>query len=276
MTTTAVLENQFAEYGVKTSYYFDRLSVYFDAHSREENLEKLLDDNEKNEFFRQPLSHNEFFDRKVQLFQPSAQCLADLTNPDVVVGDCAINYAEFAVDFITDDKKILKKLVRFFNRHLVRIPSKRSKATPYHNDDFAKTAYFSAKGDKERLVFYSDKPARNAQGQLCLHVEFRLSGWALLKKHNILTIGDLIDFDHLQLWDTQLDLRKPNFTELGVVCRNCDTSRQADHKRGVKEWQAIKSLQKYLSLHPERELAFAKITPEKLGQCLRDFWKEPY
>jgi hypothetical protein len=275
-TTIDVLENILAEYGIKTSFYFDRLSIYFDAHSREENLKKLLDDNPKNKFLRQPLPHNDFFDRKVELFQPSAQCLSDLTNPDVVVGDCAINYAEFAVDFITDDKKTLKKLVCFFNRHLVRIPSKHSKATPYHHDDFAKTAYFSAKGDKERLVFYSDKPARNARGQLCLHVEFRLSGWDVLKKHNILTISDLIDFDHQQLWDTLLDLRKPNLSEFGVVCRNGDTSRQADHKRGVKEWQSIKSLQKYLSLHPAREPAFAKITPEKLGQYLHDFWKESY
>lgn len=202
--------------------------------------------------------------------------LADLTNPDVVVGDCAINYAEFAVDFTTDDNKTLKKLVRFFNRHLVRIPSKRSKDSRYHNDDFAETAYLSAKGDKERLVFYSDKPARNAQGQLRLHVEFRLAGWTLLKKLNILTIRDLIDFDHQQLWDAQLDLRKPNLTQLGVAYRNGDTSRQADHKRGVKEWQAIKSLQQYLCLHPAREPAFTKMTHEKLGQYLHDFWKKPY
>lgn len=219
-TTIAVLENKFAEYGVKTSCYFDRLSIYLDAHSREDNLEKLLDDNKENKFLWQPLPHNDFFDRKVELFQPSAQCLAELTDTDVVGGDCAINYVEFALDFITGSQCTLNKLDRFFNRHLVRIPSKRSKATPYHNDDYAKTAYLSAKVDKERLLFYSDKPARKAQGQLCLHVEFRLAGWTLLKKKNILILRDLINFDHQQLWGTQLDLRKPNFTQLGIACRN--------------------------------------------------------
>jgi hypothetical protein len=275
MTTTTVLENILAEYGVKTIYYFDRLGIYFDAYSREENLGKLLDDSPKNKFFWQPLPHNDFFDRKIELFQPSAECLKNLTDPQIVGGDCAINYAEFAVDFITDELQIKEKLFAFFNRHLVRIPSRQSKASPYCNDDFDEATYLSPKGDKESLLFYSDEPARTEDDQLCLHVEFRVKGWAQVKKQKILTISDLIEFDHQQLWDNQLDLRRPNLSELGVVCLDGETSRNADYKRGVKEWQAIETLQKYLSLHPERESAFVKITPENLGKCLGDFMKDP-
>jgi len=276
-TTTAVLKNQLAERGITMSYYFDRLGIYFDADTRKENIEILLEDNANNKFIWQPLPHNEHLDRKLELFQPNPHCMVQLTDPDIVAGDCAINYVEFAVDFITDNKKSLEKLVRFFNRHLVYIPSQRGSLAlnHYHNVN-DETVYFTSKGDKKCLLLYSDKPARNAQHPFCLHIEYRLACLKQVKNQNVITIKDLIDFDHEQLWNTLLDLRKPNLTELGVACRNGGTSRQADHKRGTKEWTAIKSLQQYLSLHPERESAFTKISPANLERCLGDFTKKPY
>jgi hypothetical protein len=268
ITTTAVLETVLAKYNIETSFYFDRLSIYFDASSKKERLGKLLDDNDKNKFIWNSLPHNDFFDRKIELFQPSLRCLNDLVDPKIVGGDCAITYAEFAMDFITDDSRDLKNLVRFFNSHLVRIPNK---ARPYHHDYEEKTAYFSPQKNKERLLFYHDKLARTVDGKLCLHIEYRMKGLSLLKGKDIYTIRDLMDFNHHQLWKQLLDFRKVNLTELGRVCVEGDTSRQADHKRGKKEWLTIKSLQQYLGCHPEREPAFTKITPANLGQHLGEF-----
>ncbi len=270
-TNRAVLKNEIKKHGIKTIYYVDRLSVYLDAYSKEQNLQPLLDDNEKNMFIRQPLPHNEFFDRKVELYQPSKQCLSHLTDAAIVSGDCAITYIEFAVDFITDDQQLLEILVLFFNRHLVRIPSKRSKAAPYHYD-YDGTVYLSPKQNDERLLFYSDKPARKeSKPRLCLHVEFRLSGWGVVKKRGIVTIEDLMAFDHQQLWDTLLDFRSPNYTKLGRSCKFNKSSPQAAHKRGTKEWQSLMSLQQYFHLHPQRESAFfSKITPDKFSKCWHD------
>jgi hypothetical protein len=276
-TTTAVLKNQLAEHGITMNYYFDRLHIYFDADTRKENIELLLKENSNNKFMWQPLPHNEHLDRKLELFQPGPLCMAQLIDPDIVAGDCAINYVEFAVDFITGNKKSLEKLVRFFNRHLVHIPSQRgSLAFNHYLNIKDETVYFTAKGDKKCLLFYNDKPARNTQHPFCLHIEYRLAGLKQVKDQNVITIKDLIDFDHEQLWNTLLDLRKPNLTDLGVACRNGATSRQADHKRGAKVWSAIESLQQYLSLHSAHESAFLKMTPANLERCLVDFMNDPY
>jgi YHS domain-containing protein len=150
----------------------------------------------------------------------------------------------------------------------VSIPKKTHQ---YHYDYEGKTAYFSPKKNKERLLFYHDKPSRTVDGKLCLHIEYRLQALNLLKEKNIYTIHDLMDFNHSKLWNQLLDFRKVNLTELGRICSGDDTSRQADHKRGKKEWELIKSLQKYLSHHPERESAFTKITPANLEPHLGKF-----
>ena len=274
ITTLSVLEKQLAKSGITMSYYFDRLSIYLDADAREENLAVLLKDNANNKFIRQPLPHNEHLDRKLELFQPSSGCMAQLLDPKIIAGDCAINYIEFALDFSSHNKKSLEKLVRFFNRHLVYIPNQPSKLVlnHYHNVN-NETVYFTAKQDNKCLLLYSDKPARTIAHPHCLHIEYRLAGLKLVKSQNIFTMKDLIDFDHEQLWNTMLDLRKPNLTELGVAVQNGDTSRQADHKRGTKVWMAIQSLQQYLTLHPVHESAFKKITPANLERCLGDFMK---
>jgi len=268
MTTIEILENALAKYGITTVFYFDRIKIYCDAHNHEATLNILVNDNRKNKFNWSPLTHNAFYDRMIDLFQPSTKCFDNLIDQNIMSGDYAITYIEFALDFMSDDKQTFTNLVSFLNRHLVHIPSKRSKDKPYYYGGFKEATYFSAGNDKERFVLYTDKPARKSKIKYCLHIELRIEGWSLVKNKSIVTIDDLINFNHRQLWNNLLDFRRSIQTTLGELCQNRKISRQANYKRGIKECENIKFLQKYLTEHFERESAFVKIKPENLDKFL--------
>jgi len=169
-----------------------------------------LKDNKKNKYHTEPLPHNDHFFHKLELFQPSARCLAQLADPKIIKGDCTINYVEFAIDFMTDNLRVWKNTVRFFNRHLVHLPGKKRANLTHHHNIEDETVYFSSTKDKKRLVMYNDKPSRKGSLKKCHHLEYRVSGWSEVKEQSIFTIKNLINFDHEQLWDSLLDFRKPN------------------------------------------------------------------
>jgi hypothetical protein len=273
MKTTALLINLLADYGITTACYYDRLTIYFDGMTSEEDLALILKDNPNNKFLRQSLPHNDHFDRKIELFNPSDRCLLQLANLDRVKSDCAITYIEFSIDFMTNNLRAHNKFGRFLKLHLLHIPSNKSANSAQHHNINGETVYFSAKEDKKRFVMYSDKSPRKGSLKKCHHLEYRVSGWAEVKKQKIITIKNLIDFDHEMLWDSLLDLRRPNLAMLGEISGNRSVSRQANHKRGVKVWASIDSIQEHIKNHAEREPAFIKMTPESLGKWLNAAFK---
>lgn len=91
-------------------------------------------------------------------YQPSDRCLELLADPCIVRGDCAITYAEISIDFMTVNKRRLKRLRQYFNHHLVFDP----KPTNTHYYKVEKTAYFTPAEAKHRLALYDDLPARKS------------------------------------------------------------------------------------------------------------------
>lgn len=74
------------------------------------------------------------------------------------------------------------------------------------------------------LAVYADRPsklnnARPTEGSLpCLHIEWRTSGSRAAQLLGIVSLGDLVRFDHQCFWDAHVHLYKlPKKTQLGRV-----------------------------------------------------------
>ena len=105
----------------------------------------------------------------------------------------------------------------------------------------------------------------------CFHLEFRLKGLDAIKGVNIITINDLLNFDHEAFWNTVLDLKKPNYELLGSSICNDNVTRQAQNKRGNKEWEMIDSLQSYLQVNAQRCHAFERLNDKQLPKWLSSY-----
>ncbi|MCK9608681.1 MAG: hypothetical protein M0R33_19750 [Methylomonas sp.] len=262
MKTTALIAQQLAPYGVKALPYFDRLKIYVDGKTPLADLKLLLHLNDDNYFENSPLSQNEHLVYMLDLYRPEP-----VEIKSAIKGDCAITYIEIAFDLTTDCKATLKAISNFFNRHLVRIPTNR----PIHHVNVeGSTNYFSDGSDPECFVTYDDLPSRKGPPDRCFHLENRFTKMAAVKKHGLITLDDLVKFDFYRHWDGVLDLRQPNFTELGKLASGKKITRQAWIDFGKKEWGAIQSIQKYLLAHPERVTAFPKMTMDALQKYLAD------
>jgi hypothetical protein len=112
--TTKHLIKYLSHYGVTTINYFDRVSMYLDAHAREEYLSDILASNKKNKLTMKEFTHNSHLDRCLEIFQPDDKYFEQLRT---ISGACAITYIECAFDFMTDDERVLDNLAYFFNRH---------------------------------------------------------------------------------------------------------------------------------------------------------------
>lgn len=253
-----------SHYGVTTINYFDRVNMYLDARARKDYLSDILASNINNKLTMKEFTPNSHLDRFLEIFQPDDQHFKQLKT---ISGNCAISYVECAFDFMTDDDRVLNHLAYFFNRHFVHATVKDKARTFYYNnfDDLDETIYFTPPADKLQLLMYTDKEARKCKGLKCLHLEYRIYGLDLVKNQGIITINNLLNFDHIQLWDNLLDFRKYNLTELGrllepsLSASEYGPTRKTFNKWGDMESDDIYSLQEYLEMKPKREPAFKEI-----------------
>lgn len=263
---TKQLVKHLRRYDVFNVCYFDKVSLYIDEGTRESDLSRILSSNEKNKITPKEYVANSHLKQFVELFQLNKEDLKELMV--IVKGDYRIVYVECSIDFMTSSEETLKKLDYFFNRHLVHeIQQAKSRAFYYEDyNDLEETIYFGP-NETYRLLKYIDKPARKAEKnnpkKKCLHLEYRARGTDVVITQRIDTIKNLLNFDHFKLWDTLLDFRKLNATELGRFISMSkgepELTRKTYGQRGKKVWDTIHSLQEYLQDNPENESAFKKI-----------------
>ena len=78
----------------------------------------------------------------------------------------------------------------------------------------------------------------------------------------------------MSFWNEKLDLRKPNFKDLGesFLPQTKSLTRQAKYNRGKKEWSEILALQQFLQAQPDSSSAFTPITTRTaLNKLLKPF-----
>lgn len=288
--------------GIEVVFYIDRIRFYTDTRTHKNNLAGVINSNEKNNLQFKSLSKHIYLDKKINLFQPTKETLLELANNDILSGDYAITYIEFAVDFLVKNKKSRNTLSDFFDKHLFnqRSVKKNSATSKFHfkygndckkkkyckeknNTDsdkesncICKTRYFTPPKDKIRMAVYSDKRTKTKSKKYCVHIEKRIVGLKAIKKNNIYTFQNIVDFNHSEFWSTNLDLRKPNLSALGRLnsFKRKKTKKGADGKRGKNEWNKFNVLQEYLRDHPHSSSAFKKVdTEKKFEGLLKNFFK---
>lgn len=263
-----VIENVMSKFGIDICFYFDKIRFYVDSRTNKKMLDELMLDNEKNNYKFVQLPHHEHLDKRVNLFQPSADILFDLAFGGIELGDYAINNVEIAIDFLPTSKVRKNKLQQFFDRHLVYNAGSKSQSSSQSKFYFylhKEMRYYTHQSEKQRFVVYSDKASRTDSSKHCTHVEMRIERLKQVKALEVYTFRNLIDFDFRSYWEKNLDLRKPNYTELGKKTnyRLKQTGRVADSRRGQKVWSGIENLQSFLSSKPHCNRAFLPITTEK-------------
>ena len=259
------------ERGLFHCFYVDRLHIYFDARVPQSDLLELKALSEKNLLHPRTLEGYIHLTQKLELFQLNADNLERLkTICETSKGDYKINYIELALDFYSKKKAKVKCLRRFFNKHLVQL-GKSSQEKPYFNNTKG-THYYHRKKKPVRLVLYSKKPFRWKKGYSCVHLEYRYKGLDALRQLGIITINDIVNFDHAAFWQQQLDLRKPDFKDIGNYLAEQEgrsISNTALNKKGQRFFEQLSSLQKLFYNHPEFTKVFSTInTPEALNKFI--------
>ena len=292
MNPLAELITAVKQYKIKPIYYVDRLHVYLDSSTTLLHLQPLLsapkasnslNDTEQHKLLFQPLAHYAHFDKKLELFQPTAPLLALLS--DVIQGDYRIQYLELALDFESKNDAALKNLQAFFDKHLVYDAQPKKKSKHFHwaiaseqetdtwQADADGTRYFAARQSKNVLAMYLRPQSKVTRNKACLHLEWRFTGLKMLKAQGIITLSQLPN--NADFWETKLDLRAPNLTTLGQSCmlQTHSTTRQADINRGRMTWSGITVLQRFLTERPHCAVDFIPIsTASKLMSCLQPFF----
>lgn len=277
-----------AKHKIQHHYYFDRLSIYFDAHAPHDLLNELESLSGKNKLIRPSTLHGYIrFNQKLELYQVDDKALAILEKISKTTTAYLINYIEIAIDFYGKKQESLSKLRCFFNKHLIakRRGSKKIFYFYCYNkpaaDDATQpkefvekdcydianselTHYFSAKKKSVRSVIYNDSKNYRWDTQYgYVHIEFRYSGLEAVGNLDILTIDDLIKFNHFSYWRKNLVIMQPIQKLLGEIDSPFASKNSNPAKRGKYLFDKIQSLQAFMSIYPEHINCFKDMTTEQ-------------
>ncbi len=167
------------------------------------------------------MPHNARWKLKVEIYQPTVECLIRLADALGTNIAASVTYVEIARDIPARSRSRARQwrnsLLQSARMKSLQQPVLRKKTTWYYGR--------RSDGKKRRskvLVVYADRPSKlnNARPpagtQPDLHTEVRCTGSAVLADLGIVTLDDLIHFDHQQFWHEHLRLyRLPKPTDLG-------------------------------------------------------------
>lgn len=267
--------------GFDVTFYYDRVKLYATSANKKAKLERICPDEERQKIISRRLLHYDDMSLMIDAHQPEDTSFFGFKN--ALTGNYVINYAEFAMDIIGENKRQVAKLMALLNKLVIferRKSRKKSHSYFYYSNGEREgkkggenTHYFGQRyKHKDILVIYSDMSSKVDGKSHCVHVEMRLYGSKILKNFGIYTIQDLIDFRHETIWDKYLDLRDVNYTKLGRLV--------TEEKAGLTDSSLIRHGQSYLNKfvgsqallmeHPNFVTAFAPIKDRRMFESRLD------
>jgi hypothetical protein len=200
---------------------YDRVTVWLDR--AELPLNKIYLESECTRLVEsaEQMRFNARWKLRLEIHQPTDECLRRLLSAagrDVAI---FLSYVEIACDWIgrnrTQTQRWRNALLASIHVNYQRGPISRCLSTWYCNE---RTKAGVKRGNV--LAMYADRTSKlnNAQPDAdalpCLHMEWRASGSAALKSFGLVTLADLLDFDHRHFWSERLRVYElPRKTELG-------------------------------------------------------------
>jgi hypothetical protein len=193
--------------------YIDKIQVWFRRRLSLKEIAQLRSEcGGKLHVRDKPAKFDHRLRMRLQLNQPSRQALRWIASLD----DAHLNYVEFAIDLTFDDEDARDEAWDFLCRFIVK---------SHHRDQGirfvkGKTRYSGRRGAPNLLVVYRDRSSKVTHDRFCLHVEWRISGIAVLRRAGIHGVADLIDFDHREFWRTRFTLSAVDPERLGRLYWN--------------------------------------------------------
>lgn len=159
---------------------------------------------------------------RIDIFQPDKECLSKL-NDYISAGSYRIcmRYVEISCDFITANFNESEVILKFILEHLNISGIKIGTLVEPYEDTYYLNRRTNVNGDKapKNVVLYADKPSKLASkwiGKPCCHLEYRLTGSDIIGFYGISSIADVLLFDHMSFWHTNLHfLKLPFKNEIG-------------------------------------------------------------
>lgn len=213
--------HSFTPYAV---FGYDRLGLYLDHADWPVPIEQLQATCRSIEIAPANIPYHARWKQQIQLFQPTPTALLILDKALKGGVTAAISYAEIAFDVLHPDRQRVKAIRNSFlasvKLHYGREEVVRDQSTYYFHRRTTGTTR-----TPKNLVLYADKPSKlenrhHYRERLpSSHVEMKLSGSDSLEKEGVVSLQDLIRFNHLEFWERNLRLfRVPTQpTKLGRI-----------------------------------------------------------
>lgn len=162
---------------------------------------------------------------KIVILQPTARCLELLNRATGNHIATQLTYVEIACDLNANSAE---QALRWRNDLMSKARMKSQRGTVVL-EECGTTFYFGSRNNRKKLranvqAVYADKPSKlkNARpvenDRPCLHIENRTSGATALAAHGIVSLSDLIQFDHQRFWNEHLIVYAlPGVTKLGRI-----------------------------------------------------------
>ncbi len=242
-------------------YGYDRIKLWIDRPELPFNKSRLAPHCIGIDVLLGQMKYQARWKLKLDIFQPTIDCLRLLR--DGLGNDIAtiLTYAENACDIsATTQKKALQRETAFLASARMRYQRQ-----PVILEDNTTTWYYGrrsgqAKASANVMALYSDKPSKlnNARplvgAPYCFHREWRATGSAALVHIGLVSLDDLINFDHERFWDTYLRMYQlPKPTQLGrilaqVAGADSDVSGTALRKRAAR-WKSAHNIDGHFIMH---------------------------
>lgn len=195
------------------AYYFDKLNVLFTSFEPAIDLVTVTKHCGSNPSVIPTPMRRGLYKSKLQLFRPKPPALRAVCT---VPGERTVGKVEIALDLITKTMKDAEALRDYFVQYLVK-PKSRQKVI-FSKEGEGSNAYWARRKSPSNITVYArlSKGAGRYHGQPCCHVEYRYSASESLEQVGVVTLDDLVTFDHQSFWRKKLALRTVSAESFGA------------------------------------------------------------
>lgn len=194
---------------------FDRLAFWLDIATPELPLEELkLICNDLVILENTTVTHHLIWQSKIEIFQPSSECLMRLNEVINRSGyRVFIEAIEISMDFITATLAESKNVLKYFLNHMYVANIPKITLVQSYEDTYYFNRRANSNGKKIPFNFalYADKPSKLVskwRGKPCCHLEYRLTGSNTVSSYGITSLTDCVMFDHMSFWVANIRLFK--------------------------------------------------------------------
>lgn len=200
--------HRFTPYAV---FSYDRIGLYIDHSDWPLPMERLEAMCGGIKVLPANIPYQARWKQQIHLFQPTAKALRILN--DALKGGVAagLSYAEIAFDVLHPDPQHVKAIRNSFLAS-VKLRYGRDKVVRRIATYYFRRRTTGATRTPKNLALYADKPSKldngshYLEGLPCAHFEIRISGSDSLEKEGIVSLQDLIRFNHRAFWERNLRL----------------------------------------------------------------------